>query len=199
MADITDIEAVAFCNERIRTAANQLATLYYECDYLRDLKVADADTATTISLRGDQIRVAADLMLETTQVLPIIENIWFNVASLNTTITNSADDDVIDGSPADGRPPITGQDVHNLVSRVMDVDKWLADASFGGAGAGGSRSAMLNTIVVCGGSGNDPLQVSQVNTFIDNRCGEWVTEYEATSNAKLTQLLAVAPSPRNPV
>jgi hypothetical protein len=202
MPDITDPEAIAFSNRSVRTAADNLATLYYECDYLRDLKIADDDTPTTIALREGHIRSVADLMLQIVQNEQLKENVWFNVGSpspMNSTINNNAAFDMADGSPEDGRPPITGSDVHAVMNRVIDLDDWLEDGAFGLGGGGVQRQAMLNTLIVVSSDGNTPLQVSQVNLFIDNRCGEIVTEYEANSNTKLTHLLTVAPNPRNPI
>jgi len=201
MPTITDVEAIIFSNNKVRTGADVLATLYYECKHLKNVKDSDANTATTIAIREGQIRSVSSLMLSAVLLLPASENIWFNVgagSALNIKITNDAGDDMGDGSPQDGRPPINGQDVHNLMSRIIDLDDWILDAAFGGPGTGTSRTAMLNTILVCGKDGNNPLIVSQVNTFIDNRCGEIITEYEAGSNVKLNHLLAAAPNPRNP-
>lgn len=201
MADITDPEAIEFSNRFVRTAANRLGTLFYEARYLDELRVSDGDIATTIAQRTNHIRQIADLMIRTVQDLRKLENIWFNVgtgSALNVKITNDAGDDLIDGAPGDGRQAITGADVHSVMSRVIDIRKWMADAAFGGAGNGSSFDAMLNTMVVVGTAGNNPLQNAQATTFIANRCGEIVNEYEANSNAKLNHILAVAVNPRNP-
>ena len=48
----------------------------------------------------------------------------------------------------------------------------MADAAFGGDGDGTQYDAMLNTMVVVGTAGNNPMQAAQVTMFIDNRCGE---------------------------
>lgn len=197
MPDITDAEAVRFCNEKVRQAADRLATLFYEARHLDELRVADNDIATTIALRGSHIRRVSDYMLEVVQFLRPIENLWFNVgtgSSLNLKITNDAGDTVIDGH----QQAITGADVHNLMSRVVDIDNWMNDAAFGGAGNGSFFDSMLNTIVVVGSSGNIPLQNTQTTTFIANRCAEIVNEYEANANAKLNHILAVALNPRDP-
>ena len=67
----------------------------------------------------------------------------------------------------DGRLIIDGADIHNAVNRViLDIRKWMADAVFGGDGLGTSFNAMLDTMVTCGSSGNDPLIVSQVDSFV---------------------------------
>ena len=81
MADITNAEAVKFCNEKVRTSADKLGQLYY---------VAKAVTQE-----------------------------W-TANSMGSVITNSADDDVVDGSATDGRHPITGADANNIINRLTE-------------------------------------------------------------------------------
>ena len=62
----------------------------------------------------------------------------------------------------------------------------------GGNGSGTQGEAMTNSVVVVGGQGDIPLQVSRVSTFIDGRCAELIADYEANNNAHLNQVLAVS-------
>lgn len=105
MADITNAEAVRFCNERVRIAADKLAQAYY---YAK-----------------------------------LVQNEWF-ANNMSSLIPNNADDTVIDGSATDGRHVITGADVTNVITR----------------------------------------------------CQGLVSDYEASSNAKLNTILNVAVNPR---
>lgn len=197
---VTDPELIRFCNQQIRGAADRYASLYYECRHLLDLRIADADMATTILIREAHIRSVSDRVTDTFAEHRLLKNIWFNVGTptpINGRIPNTTEA-IEDGSPGDGRPPITGQDVHNVVANVIAVENWLNDAAFGGPGTGTQIDAMLNTIIVCGADGNDPLRTVETTTFIDNRCGELTTEYEANGSLVLAQMLAVAPNPRNP-
>ena len=199
MPTITDTDVIGFANSHVRTTADRLATLYYECQFLEQLRDADADTATTISLREPRIRSVADYMLSVIRLIDEIPLIWFNVGTggtISSKTNNSEAFDVGDGSPGDGRPGITGADIHRIITLNEGFQDWLKDAAFGGPGTGTQRDAMLNTMLVCSSSGNRPLQDAQVTTFIDNRCGEIVIEYEATGNQKLSYLLGVAPNPR---
>lgn len=81
MADITNPQAVRFCNERVRQAADRFGQLYNWCRAVRDEWTAQ-DIASLIP---------------------------------NTT------DLVVDGSATDGRPPITGADVHTIKDRVLEL------------------------------------------------------------------------------
>lgn len=82
MAEITNPEAIRFCNERVRVAADKLAQLYYVAK-----SVGQEWTATGL---GDIIA--------------------YNNGDL-----------VVDGSATDGRHPISGIDVNNLVTRLGEI------------------------------------------------------------------------------
>jgi len=97
MADITNPEAVRFCNERVRVAADKLATAYLFA------KAVSAE--------------------------------WY-ANNLGELLPVSADP-VIDGSAADGRHPITGNDVSNLITRLSEL---VADYE-------ANDNAKLNTIL----------------------------------------------------
>ena len=76
MADITNPQAVLFCNDYVRTRANDTLRAYER---------------------------ARSLLLE-----------W-DSTGMSALIPNNVADTVIDGSAQDGRTPITGRDVNNLV------------------------------------------------------------------------------------
>jgi hypothetical protein len=97
MPDITNPQAVLFCNQRVRPASDKLAQAYYDA----------------------------------TAVL----NEWTSFGG-TTLIPNTADP-VIDGSAQDGRSPITGADVSNLVNRLSEL---TTDYNASGA-------AKLNTVL----------------------------------------------------
>jgi hypothetical protein len=98
MAGITNPEVVAFCNQRVREAADRLAQTYF---------LAKAVTAE-----------------------------WF-ANNLSTAIAYDNGDLVVDGSAIDGRHPISGIDVNNLITRLMEL---TADYE-------ASSNAKLNTIL----------------------------------------------------
>lgn len=98
MAEITNPEAVKFCNERVRVAADKLAQLY--------------------------------------AVAKSVEQEW-TANDLATIIAFDNPDLVVDGSASDGRHPISGEDVNNLITRCSEIVTDLEANS----------SAKLNTIL----------------------------------------------------
>jgi hypothetical protein len=98
MAEITNPEAVRFCNERVRVAANKLNAAY---------------------------KFAKEVQAE-----------WF-ANDLATIIAYNNGDLVVDGSATDGRHPISGIDVNNLITRLSELTTDY-DAN---------SSAKLNTIL----------------------------------------------------
>lgn len=98
MAEITNAEAVRFCNDRVRMAADMLGQLYY--------------TAKSVS------------------------NEW-TANSLGTLIAYDNADLVVDGSAVDGRHPISGIDVNNLITRLNEL---VTDME-------ASSNAKLNTVL----------------------------------------------------
>lgn len=91
---------------------------------------------------NEQVRVAANDLLRAYRRAEIALDAWF-ANGHNTSITNSAtDNDVIDGSAQDGRPIMTGADVHNLVTRLSEL---VTDMEASG-------NAKLNTVIACASS-----------------------------------------------
>ena len=83
MAEITNPEAVKFCNEKIRVAASRYAALYFKAKEIAAEWAANPDLAT-------------------------------NMAYDNTDL-------VVDGSAKDGRHPISGVDVNNIINRLNEL------------------------------------------------------------------------------
>lgn len=99
MAEITNAEAVRFCNERVRVAANKLNAAYKFAKEVSSEWTANPDLATNIAYDNPDL--------------------------------------VVDGSATDGRHPVSGIDVNNLVTRLNEL---IADYE-------ASSSAKLNTIL----------------------------------------------------
>jgi hypothetical protein len=98
VAEITNSEAVRFCNERVRVAADKLAQLYY--------------TAKSVSQE------------------------W-TANGLGDIIAYNNGDLVVDGSASDGRHPISGIDVNNVITRLTEI---VADME-------ANSGAKLNTVL----------------------------------------------------
>ena len=98
MADITDAEAIRFCNERVRMAANVMAQAYY--------------------------------------FAKLVKQEW-DANSMSSLITNSGDDEVVDGAQTDGRHVISGADATNVITRCAEL---ITDME-------ASSNAKLNTLL----------------------------------------------------
>ena len=99
MSEITNPEAVKFCNERVRIAANRLNSAYQFAKQVSAEWTANSDLATNIAYDNPDV--------------------------------------VVDGSATDGRHPISGIEVNNLMTRLNEL---IADYE-------ANSSAKLNTIL----------------------------------------------------
>ena len=82
MSDVTNPQAIKFCNERIRTIADQFSRAYKQ---------------------------ANEIVAE------------FELKGLSELIPDSQDAAIIDGSEQDGRTPINGRDVWEMVRLSQDL------------------------------------------------------------------------------
>ena len=98
MPDITDPEAIAFSNQKIRPTADVLEGVYRTCRNLVD---------------------------------------EWNATSMSAKITNTADP-IIDGAATDGRTPITGINATAVVTRAIE---FVTDYE-------ASSNAKLNTVII---------------------------------------------------
>jgi hypothetical protein len=98
MADITNPQVVAFCNDLLRPYADASTRNYYAAKH--------------------------------------ILTVWF-ATNLGADVPNLVGDIVVDGAAADGREPISGFDVWNLVNRAQEL---VTDYEAG-------SNAKLNTII----------------------------------------------------
>ena len=87
MADITNEQAVRFCDENVRVMADSLSQAYFTAKSL----LADWDGLSMSSLICNDSSPIKDAANPTAKVA------------------------------ADGRPPIVGSDVHNLVNRASEI------------------------------------------------------------------------------
>ena len=116
MADITNAEAIAFCDQKLRVCADAMLTAYRTAEALAD---------------------------------------YWHANSISSLIDNDAADDVKDGAnpvsgAADGRQPLTGAAVHNLVTRAGELSS--ADLTLTAEPLWGAFA--LNTILQVAVNGN---------------------------------------------
>lgn len=95
---VKDVQAVTFCNEKVRRAADRLAQAYYFGKIVLNEWNAQNYGGTTIPIDGGTVE---------------------------------------DGSVTDGRPVITGNDVHGLIARISAL---VTDLE-------ASTNAKLNTVI----------------------------------------------------
>lgn len=102
MPEITNPQAIKFCNGKIRPISDALTSLFYACDALEKEWTAQ-------------------------QLANLIPNDSSEVIDGAT---------VLEGEP-DGRPPIVGSDVHNVLNRVIEMRNDYAANNY----------AILNTLL----------------------------------------------------
>ena len=98
--------------------------------------MADITNAEAIRFSNEKARVAADKLAQCYYFAKLVKQEW-DANSLNTIITNSVDDEVVDGAQTDGRHIISGADVTNIVTRCSEFITDMED----------SGNAKLNTIL----------------------------------------------------
>ena len=86
---------------------------------------------------NEQVRVGADKLAQMYYAAKAIKDEWIANPNLATLIAFDNPDDVVDGSATDGRHPISGIEVNNLITRLGEL---ITDMEAGG-------NAKLNTVL----------------------------------------------------
>ena len=194
MPDITNVEAVKFTKESVRTLADNLARCYYYGNLAKQMYDGAGGGATALAVAGvvAQIRKAATQWRQTFPLCFERETEWFLKGS-TTLIPNTADQ-VIDGAPADGRQVVTGAKVVAVLARVTEFVNAVRNATFTFATATRTSVVYYNRIIVVSDYGLSTMSVADAQNFVDTTA-LLKTNYEATSNANLNTVLAVAVNP----
>lgn len=188
---ITDPTAIKFCNEQVRVAADLLARAYYLCDAARDRWDSLGGGQPAIDVMQADIRKAADAVIAVYQHSFLAEKIWF--LGTNLVIPNTSED-VVDGSPGDGRPDANGAKVHGVMDRVVQLQNWLFSATQSFSDTARNNAAAFNTVLEASAKGPPVMTVAAAGNMM-NRAGELRTNYEASSGANLGTILALAVNP----
>lgn len=194
---ITNVNVVKFSNEQVRTVCDALGKSYYRCNEVRDRWDSLGANQAALDVIQSDIKAAANAVLDTYLHCVIDERIWFvgDGASGINTLTPNTSEDVVDGSPVDGRPACSGQKIHAAMERVVEFQNWLLNnlgAQFTIAARNGL--ACLNTVLVCSRYGPSTINLTNAANFL-TRCSELRTDYEVSSNLKLGTILALATNP----
>ncbi len=196
---VIDTNIQQFSDEKVRADSAVILGLYHNATDLITRRNAHGDIATTIANEEDWIRDTAQQMMQVFNLCLDMDNQWFNRFDDggSTTLANSVPDTTEVIGEADNRPAVTGQDLHRIVGQESDIVKWFGDAAWGGDGTGGQTDAVKNSIILCAAlSGNIPLNVGQVTTFIDTRCVSFRDEYDVTNGLKLSHVNRTAVNAR---
>lgn len=188
MPPITNPEALRFSNESIRPGADRHGRSYYRADALRDRwNGLTGSTSAKIMLVKADMRLAADQLRDLFKWTFDREQLWF--LGYNAIITDTAD------SIADGRtdvPPITGVQANRIIDRFRQWNNYLRTGNFDSFAAG--NYATLNMVLSVCSDGLAAISDADGQNFI-NVCNALANRYEATSNAELSTILAVAVNP----
>lgn len=188
MPDITNIEAIKFSNESIRPGANRLAHAYYAADAARDRWAAlSGTTAQKKVVMAQDIKKAADLFRDAFKWTFDREAIWF--LGINSLIGDTADV-VVDNNGGPG--PNTGAKVNAIIARFRQLNNYLRTGDFDSFAAG--NYATLNKVLVVCSDGLIAVADADAQNFID-LCTAFANRYEASTNAELNTVLALAPNP----
>lgn len=185
MADITDPTAVRFSNERIRPLADKLSQVYYLGVDLDDQWTALGGGQTALDALRVKLKDWAERARDAYDFASMLRHDWNALAS---PIPNTADT-IIDGSESDSRQSITGAQANNVFNRAIELNNWLDTGDFAGGGSGGG--AHRNTVLEAAFMLAADLATTEGGNVI-NRINEQRSNYEASSNAVLSTILAVA-------
>ena len=199
MATITDTNILQFSNDTIRGNSDVILGCYHNCTDLITRRNAHGTIELTIQFEEAWIRDTASQVMEVFGFCLNIDNEWTQrvddggSTTLVNSIPNTTNDEIGGSATVES---INGQDVHRIVDHEKDIVKWFGDAVFGGDGTGGQTDAVKNSIILCEKlSGNVPLIVAQVTTFIDTRCVQFRDEYDATAGLKLSHVTRTSSNP----
>ena len=185
MPDIVAADAVKFSNDLIRPQADRLAQLYNLAAVIDNSWTANGGGQTSVDLLRNELAQWADLCTESYEEAGSLRDFW---TAESSPIPNTSDD-IIDGSATDSRQTITGAEANNIVNRCIEFQNWLETGQFDGLGLG--AGAHRNTVYE-GDFAEAAGQTTTISGNLINRMNELRTNYEASSNAVLNTVLAVA-------
>lgn len=200
MADIVNPEAIKFTNESVRPLADALGRCYYWGVLAKQMYDGAGGGAPALAVPGivAQIRKAADQWRSTYAFAYEREVEWF-LKGAATLIPNTIDN-ILDNNGTSQRtdaPLATGQKVNNLIARVTQFVNAVRSATFNFTDA--TRNSVVNynkIIVVTKTVGLNTMSIADAQNFVDD-VALLKTNYEATANANLNQILALAINPGN--
>jgi hypothetical protein len=189
---ITDPQAINFSNNVVRRAADHVAQSYNKAVTVSNRWSALGGGQGAIDIMSEDLRDIADLLYTTYLSCHSYEKLWFN--GINTLIANDAEEDVVDGSPSDGRPDNNGASINGVMTLVIQFQNWMLSPT--GSFTDGDRGsvAYLNTVINLIRRNKPEISTGDAGNFI-NRCNELIVNYEASTNVNLNKALALSVHP----
>lgn len=175
---------ITFSNEIVRPGADKLAQAYNRGkDLVTRFNALGSDQTALDIMRGEFRDVATSFKTAyLTSVLTRDANDAGNSPIPNTT------DAVEDGAPGDGRPQVDGQEANTLIGLAGEFANWLKTGT--ADGTGNQDLGLRRTLVVALLPAGD-ITLSHAQNFV-TVINTITGDYEASSNTKLNQILAVA-------
>lgn len=159
MANITNLSAVKFSNERIRSSADLLAQVYYVAVAVSDRWASLGSSQAALDQMQPDIRDVADRLLAAYAHGYWTEKNWF-LSTLPSLFPNDASP-VFDNGGNSQRtdvPLLTGAGVNNLVTRAMEFQNWLL--SVAGSFTGTAQVETATAVGTIGTAGNATVVVT---------------------------------------
>ncbi len=191
---ITNPAAVKFSNEHIRTSADRLAQIYDGCRQFSLRWTALGSGQEAVDALTGALKPLADFIgTESRNFLHNTALIWqLHQIHIGTVIVPNNGQDIVDGSPSDGRAQITGAQANLVIDRIREHLFWLdqgTDTWTNQNNNGGGGTNLYQVLDV--GSLGRVHDLTRAGNFV-NRCNALVTNMEASTNAKLNTVLAAA-------
>jgi len=197
MANISAADQIGFCNNVIRVGANLLGQSYTSCKARLQRWTGLGAGAAALAAMSTQIRSTADFMVVNGSVYNfcmLAERTWLLKGS-TAYIANDGASLILDGQGQQdsSRPPMNAANVNIVAAQLIAFRQWLQNNSFTVTGTAGDFTN-YNQILQVSSNGLPTMLLSDATNFM-SRCSDIVTQYEATSNNILNNILVVAPNP----
>ena len=185
---ITDVNAIRFSNEHIRTTADKLSRSFYLCQKLKNdwNAISGTDDEKFAIMRNDVLRVGDRIANYYGQIF--MSKRLYDALSMNTLFPNDPAQVLSDGAPTDGRSVITGQDIRRINARTKEFLAWLEKAAFDDASLNPINYNFLEQFMRV----NTSLVTSAWANNVISRCGDLVTEWTVTNASYLGHISKVA-------
>ncbi len=191
---VTEAKAIRFSDQRLRAGADMMAWAYYRCQAASDRWTGLGGGQPAIDVMEADIRLASDAVYDAYLFVYETEQLWFLLGGTGM-IPNDAGESIVDGSPADGRPAVNGQQASQLMDRCIQFQNWLLSSTGSFTDPDRDTLSYINTILAVTSEADPVMSVANAGNFI-NRCDNLTADYDASSEQNLGYILAYAVNPQ---